>query len=169
MSATTTAIPESAPALSGVADQSGRIQLTAEQLDAFGVELDAIRQRVIDDRGERDVAYIRRVIKAQRGLEVAGRGLLFVGFIPPAWLAASITPDSRGGPVFFSNYGSAYGYFWWLFPTRRGGNDTGVIAASGSGGQWLFVVPSLDLVVAIVASNGAGLDLMYDGVLSAIR
>jgi len=89
--------------------------------------------------------------------------------IPPAWLAASITPDSRGGPVFFSNYGSAYGYFWWLFPTRRGGNDTGVIAASGSGGQWLFVVPSLDLVVAIVASNGAGLDLMYDGVLSAIR
>jgi fatty acid desaturase len=89
MSATTTAIPESGPALSGVADQSGRIQLTAEQRDAFGVELDAIRQRVIDDRGERDVAYIRRVIKAQRGLEVAGRGLLFVGFIPPAWLAGT--------------------------------------------------------------------------------
>lgn len=34
--------------------------------------------------------------------------------IPPAWLAASIAPDSRGGPVFFSNYGSAYGNFWAL-------------------------------------------------------
>jgi CubicO group peptidase (beta-lactamase class C family) len=89
--------------------------------------------------------------------------------IPSSWLAASIAPDSRGAPVFFSSYGSAYGYFWWLFPTRRGNNDTGVIAASGSGGQWLFVVPSLDLVVAIVASNGAGLDLFYDGVLAAIR
>ena len=46
-----------------------------------------IRQRVIDDRGERDASYIRRVIKVQRGLEVGGRGLLFVGFLPPAWLA----------------------------------------------------------------------------------
>jgi fatty acid desaturase len=64
-------------------------QLTPEQLDAFGAELDAIRQRVIDDRGERDANYIRRVIKAQRGLEVAGRGLLWVGFLPPAWLAGT--------------------------------------------------------------------------------
>jgi CubicO group peptidase (beta-lactamase class C family) len=89
--------------------------------------------------------------------------------IPPTWLAASVAPDSRGEPVFFSSFGSAYGYFWWLFPTRRGGTDAGIIAASGSGGQWLFVVPSLDLVVAIVASSGAGLDLLYDGLLPAIR
>ncbi len=29
------------------------------------------------------------MIKAQRGLEVAGRGLLFFGFLPPAWLAGT--------------------------------------------------------------------------------
>jgi CubicO group peptidase (beta-lactamase class C family) len=85
-----------------------------------------------------------------------------------AWIDESTRPISRGNPVFFSNYGSAYGYFWWLFPATRGGSDTGVIAASGSGGQWLFVVPSLDLVVAVVATSGAGLDLLYDGVLPAI-
>ena len=78
-------------------------------------------------------------------------------------------PVTRGSPVFFSNYGSAYSYFWWLFPIRRGGTDTGVIAASGSGGQWLFVVPSLDLVVAVVAENGNGLDLLYDGILPALQ
>lgn len=50
--------------------------LTPEQIDRFGEELDAIRQRVLADRGERDVNYIRRVIRAQRGLEAAGRGLL---------------------------------------------------------------------------------------------
>jgi fatty acid desaturase len=61
--------------------------LTPEQLAAFGEELDAIRARVVADRGERDADYIHRVIKAQRGLEVAGRGLLFLGFLPPAWLA----------------------------------------------------------------------------------
>ncbi len=32
---------------------------------------------------------MQRVIKAQRGLEVAGRGLLWVGWFPPAWLAGT--------------------------------------------------------------------------------
>jgi fatty acid desaturase len=65
------------------------IELTPEQIESFGAELDAIRQRVIDDRGERDANYIRRVIRVQRGLEVGGRGLLFFGFLPPAWLAGT--------------------------------------------------------------------------------
>jgi len=64
-------------------------QLTPEQLDAFGRELDAIRERVTADLGERDAAYIRRIIKAQRGLEIGGRGLLEFGFLPPAWLAGT--------------------------------------------------------------------------------
>ena len=57
-------------------------KLTPEQLDKFGEELDAIRQRVIADLGEEDAAYIRKVVKAQRGLEVAGRAMFYV---PPAW------------------------------------------------------------------------------------
>jgi len=89
--------------------------------------------------------------------------------VPRAWLDLTTAPVTRGSPVFFSSYGSAYGYFWWLFPTRRGGTDTGIIAASGSGGQWLFVIPSLDLVVAIVAAEGNGLDLLYDGILAALQ
>ncbi len=64
-------------------------QLTPEQLDAFGRELDAIRERVTADLGERDAGYIRRMIKAQRGLEIGGRGLLQFGFLPPAWLAGT--------------------------------------------------------------------------------
>jgi NADPH-dependent stearoyl-CoA 9-desaturase len=60
--------------------------LTAEQTDALGRELDELRNRVRADLGERDAEYIRRMIKAQRGLEVTGRALLFAGFLPPAWL-----------------------------------------------------------------------------------
>jgi fatty acid desaturase len=63
--------------------------LTPDQLQSFGEELDAIRQRVLADRGERDANYIRGVIRAQRGLEVAGRGLLWAGVFPPAWLAGT--------------------------------------------------------------------------------
>ena len=61
-------------------------QLTPAQIESFGSELDAIRQRVVADLGERDARYIRKVIRAQRGLEAAGRGLMFAGFFPPAWL-----------------------------------------------------------------------------------
>jgi len=62
-------------------------ELTPSQIESFGRELDAIRERVVADLGERDATYIRKVIRAQRGLEVAGRGLMFAGFLPPAWLA----------------------------------------------------------------------------------
>jgi NADPH-dependent stearoyl-CoA 9-desaturase len=61
--------------------------LTPAQIQALGEELDALRGRVSEDLGERDVRYIRNVIKAQRALEVSGRGLLFLSILPPAWLA----------------------------------------------------------------------------------
>lgn len=64
-------------------------RLTPAQLEALGAEFDALRQRVLDDLGERDAAYIRRVIRVQRGLEVGGRGLLFASIFPPAWLAGT--------------------------------------------------------------------------------
>jgi fatty acid desaturase len=64
-------------------------ELTSEQLDAFGRELDEIRSRVMADLGPRDADYIHRVIRAQRGLEVAGRGLLLAGILPPAWIAGT--------------------------------------------------------------------------------
>jgi fatty acid desaturase len=66
-----------------------QIDITPEQIESFGEELDAIRQRVLADRGEHDANYIRKVIRAQRGLEVAGRALLWAGVFPPAWIAGT--------------------------------------------------------------------------------
>ena len=62
-------------------------RMTDEQVEEFGRELDEIRQRIVADLGKEDVDYIHKIIKTQRGLEIAGRGLLFAGFFPPAWLA----------------------------------------------------------------------------------
>jgi len=66
-----------------------KVTLTPEQADAFGAELDELKERVIADLGDRDASYIRRMIKAQRALEVGGRALLFGGILPPFWLAGS--------------------------------------------------------------------------------
>ena len=89
--------------------------------------------------------------------------------VPRNWLDSSTVSVTRGSPVYFSSDNAGYGRFWWIFPLTRHGSDEGVIAGSGSGGQWLFVVPSLDLVVAIVAENGNGLDLLYNEILPAVQ
>ena len=64
-------------------------QLTAQQVEALGRELEAIRQEVINSRGERDANYIHTIIAVQRGLEVGGRAALMVSILPPAWLAGT--------------------------------------------------------------------------------
>ncbi|MEX0425999.1 fatty acid desaturase [Nocardioides sp. DS6] len=60
--------------------------LTPEDVEQLGRELDAIRQQVIDTRGESDAAYIRRVIKVQRSLELGSRAVLLASLFPPAWI-----------------------------------------------------------------------------------
>ncbi len=87
--------------------------------------------------------------------------------VPEAWITAATTAYSHD--VLFTSYGSDYGYYWWLFPEQPGGADNNVITASGSGGQWLFVIPKFDLVVAIAASNGDGLGVLYNAIFPALN
>ena len=62
------------------------ITLTEEQVEELGRELDAIKQRVVEDLGEADREYLMKIVKWQRGLEAGGRASLFLGFLPPFWL-----------------------------------------------------------------------------------
>lgn len=65
--------------------------------------------------------------------------------IRPEWIAASTAPRINGDGIFF------YGYLWWLgrFLVER--HEIRWIAAFGNGGQRLYIVPRLDLVVAVNA------------------
>ena len=69
--------------------QSPIEHLTDEDIAALGAELDAIREQILASRGERDAAYIRRVIDVQRALELGGRGVLLFSLFPPAWIAGT--------------------------------------------------------------------------------
>jgi NADPH-dependent stearoyl-CoA 9-desaturase len=63
--------------------------LTEADIENLGAELDAIRAHVIASRGERDAAYIRKVIDGQRKLELASRAILLFSLFPPAWIAGT--------------------------------------------------------------------------------
>ncbi len=63
--------------------------LSAEDIELLGKELDAIRQEILEARGESDAAYIRKVISVQRKLELGSRAVLLASIFPPAWIVGT--------------------------------------------------------------------------------
>jgi fatty acid desaturase len=66
-------------------------QMTENQLQELEQDLNAIRDDVLADLGERDARHIRRVIRLHRALEVGGRVMMPFGFIPPVFVAATLS------------------------------------------------------------------------------
>ncbi|MGJ9411122.1 fatty acid desaturase family protein [Aeromicrobium sp. CF4.19] len=68
----------------------GLEHMSHEELETFGLELDAIRQRTLDDLGQADADYIRRVIRIQQACEVLGRIGIFTPFFLPTFIAGIV-------------------------------------------------------------------------------
>ncbi|HYN66102.1 MAG TPA: acyl-CoA desaturase [Ornithinibacter sp.] len=90
LSVTSAAPRPQRPALKKSGRPNPAAHLTPEQIEGIGHELDALRKEVMDSRGARDAAYIRKVIKVQRYLEVGSRAVLLfsnvkVKGVRPAW------------------------------------------------------------------------------------
>ncbi len=64
--------------------------LTEADIENIGRELDEIRAEVFASLNAEDAKYIRRVIKAQRLLEMGSRGALLFSLFPPAWIAGTV-------------------------------------------------------------------------------
>jgi CubicO group peptidase (beta-lactamase class C family) len=93
----------------------------------------------------RDLARIGTVILG--GGQWNGRQV-----VPAEWLSASFTPAVSMPD------GQQYGYQWYLSTVPMGDGTGGVrgeetIKAVGNGGQRLFLLPRLELVVAVTAGN----------------
>src|SRR5256712_7678938 len=63
------------------------VHLSDAAIENCGRELDAIRDEVMDSRGDRDRRYLLRLIRIQRGLALGGRLVIFgsLAFLPE-WL-----------------------------------------------------------------------------------
>ncbi len=57
------------------------VNLTDEQIDEFGREVDAIYREAMDSRGEKDRLYIRRLIRTQRTMALSGRILIYLSLL----------------------------------------------------------------------------------------
>lgn len=90
------------------------------------------------------------------------------------WIAQSITPRFQavgyfGGTLF-------YGYQWWMGRSLARGKDIKWVAAFGWGGQRIFIVPELDLVMmTTTAQYGqpkeglAAIDILSNVVIPSVR
>jgi CubicO group peptidase (beta-lactamase class C family) len=90
------------------------------------------------------------------------------------WIEQSVTPRFQAlgyfGGLFY------YGQQWWMGRTLGGGRDIKWTAAQGLGGQRIFIVPELDLVVmttsGLYASGRQGqaaLDLLANFIIPSIK
>ncbi|MCW2745848.1 MAG: hypothetical protein JWM48_2398 [Mycobacterium sp.] len=72
-----------------ISDVKAFAHLDDKQVEAIGAELDALRKEIEDSRGAADAAYIRKVIKVQRGLVAGARVVLFGARWKPAWVVGT--------------------------------------------------------------------------------
>ena len=120
------------------------------------------------------------------GLSLTPRAMLRLGQLALAegrWQGRALVPadfvrqaterrNAGGAPLF-----AAYGYLWWVAataPSRRAERRTAM--ANGYGGQWIYVYPPLDLVVAATSrrtpesmARGQALTLIRRDVLPALQ
>jgi CubicO group peptidase (beta-lactamase class C family) len=107
-------------------------------------------------------AYQNGKVSAAAGLRLRPRDATKIGqlvlnkgawngvqIVPADWIEQSILPRFQAngyfGGLFF------YGRFWWLGRTLSGTREVPWISAMGLGGQRIFIVPTLDLVVTTTA------------------
>ena len=69
-----------------------------------------------------------------------------------------------------------YGQQWWMGRTQSGDKDVKWIAAQGLGGQRIFIIPELDLVMAMTSGmygsprqGNAALDVLANFVIPSVR
>lgn len=112
-----------------------------------------------------------------RTLDMAKLGQLYLQkgqwgsrqIVPESYVMAATQPQNAGGPPL----SVPYGFMWWVVPSKL---ERQTFMASGFGGQFIWVYPPLDLVVAINSTvsqdsgnRGQALRLIRNGIFAAAQ
>jgi CubicO group peptidase (beta-lactamase class C family) len=148
---------------------------------------DYAREKLFGPLGITDFEWLEfpnaKLVAAFAGLRLRPRDLAKIGqlmasgglwngkrVLPEGWVEESTRPRLNTDGLYF------YGYQWWLGRSLWRGRTLDWIGGLGLGGQRLFVVPALDLVVAVNSAHYRGplqgiipLAILNRFVLPAIR
>jgi CubicO group peptidase (beta-lactamase class C family) len=130
-------------------------KLAGQPIDLFA------KEALFDPLGIHDVEWIRwpnGTPNAVSGLRMRPCDLARIGqlvldqgewnakrIVSPGWIADSTSAHVNGEGLFF------YGYQWWLGRSLARRQEIKWISAMGYGGQRMYIVPSLNLVVVVMA------------------
>ena len=125
--------------------------------------LDFARERLFGPLGITDLEWVTDRSGepvAASGLRLIPRDLARIGqlilnrgrwddrqIVPEAWIEESMQPHAQ------TSHGIPYGYQWWLGGSSFGDVFLPWVAGFGNGGQRLFVMRDLELVVTVTAGN----------------
>lgn len=135
-------------------------QVSGQSLQAFAVT------HLFEPLGIRRYAWRRRPRGegvGQGNLSLTARDMVKIGtlylqrgrmgsqqLIQAHWIEQALTPQVRISEV--DPYADAYGYMWYFKQYPVAGRTVTVHFASGNGGNKIYLVPELDLVMAITSS-----------------
>ncbi len=96
--------------------------------------------------------------------------------LPPSWIEESLQRRVPFAERLAGKANAGYGYMWWLLPMDPSENDPDILMAYGHWGQFIFIVPTLDMVVAVTNDRSASyaeelqpIRWFYDRVLPLVK
>jgi CubicO group peptidase (beta-lactamase class C family) len=81
--------------------------------------------------------------------------------VSKSWVTESTSMHSRFSPTYSLGQIHQYGYGWHIHDLKSGEKTYRVFAAEGNGGQFVIVVPELDMVVGITGGSYGEFDQWY--------
>lgn len=109
-----------------------------------------------------------------RTRDMAKFGMLFLNkgrwgnnqLISERWVETSFQPKAKLN-------GKNYGFLWWIHTGTINNVPTNVYTASGNGGQFIYIIPNLNMVVAMTGGNvdspytSQGFSILYNYIIPA--
>jgi CubicO group peptidase (beta-lactamase class C family) len=100
------------------------------------------------------------LLKSAAGSSLRSRDMIKMGLLTlhqGKWKGKQHLPKAfikrATSPLVQTNEENFYGYFWWSQTREISGKKYPIIQGRGAGGQFIFIFPSLDLVVVATAHN----------------
>ncbi|TWT84743.1 Choline-sulfatase [Planctomycetes bacterium CA13] len=128
-----------------------------------GTAEDFIRREIFDRLGISDYTWqldVSGLPKAAAGSSLRSRDMLKLGMVIAdggRWNGEQLWNEQfinkAVSPLYTNKVGHTYGHFWWGSDAKIGTEIHRCISARGAGGQFIFILPSLDLIVVVTSHN----------------